>query len=53
MWRTARGCTARASSRSVFGVWSHGRQRQRAYLTYQAEAAGIGIGITVLLVDEA
>src|SRR5215469_9140316 len=29
------------------GVWSHGRQRQ--YITYKAEAAGI----TVMLVDEA
>jgi hypothetical protein len=47
MWRTASGCLPRASSRSVFGVWSHGRQRQ--YLTYKAEAAGI----TVTLVDEA
>jgi putative transposase len=36
-----------AKSQQKIGVWSHGRQR--AYMTYKAEAAGI----TVTLVDEA
>jgi putative transposase len=36
-----------ATSQQKIGVWSHGRQR--AYITYKAEAAGI----TVALVDEA
>jgi putative transposase len=36
-----------AKSQQKIGVWSHGRQR--AYMTYKAEATGI----TVVLVDEA
>ena len=36
-----------ATSQQKIGVWSHGRQR--AYMTYKAEASGI----TVMLVDEA
>jgi putative transposase len=43
----ANGKRLSAKSQQKIGVWSHGRQR--AYITYKAEAAGI----TVTLVDEA
>ena len=43
----ADGKRLNSKSQQKIGVWSHGRQRQ--YITYKAEAAGI----TVTLVDEA